>query len=144
MLQEAWKTYPPSGITGNEAAFQKPAATVVEKAVETSFLRYIATEFGPRIKAVQNEIRTSGGSVVLYNKLGLLYVRAGMYNEAKEEFIKSAELDSAAAMTNLGNIEILQRNYKEALDWFEKALEFEPDNKAAQSGFNRMQSQLDQ
>ena len=144
VLQEAWKTYPPSGITGNEAAFQKPAASVVEKAVETSLLRYIAAEFGPRIKAVQNEIRTSGGSVVLYNKLGLLYVRAGLYNEAKAEFIKSAELNSAAAMTNLGNIEILQRNYKEALAWFEKALEIEPDNRAARSGFNRMQSQLAQ
>jgi tetratricopeptide (TPR) repeat protein len=32
--------------------------------------------------------------------------------------------------------------YEEALSWYKKALELEPDNRTAQSGLNRIQSEL--
>ena len=106
-------------------------------------MRYITAEFGPRIKQVQNRIRAEGGSVARYNELGLLFVRAGLYAEAKAEFTRSAGMGSATAMINLGNIAMLERDYTAALDWFSQADAAEPGNRAAKSGMERARVELD-
>ena len=46
-------------------------------------------------------------------------------------------------MNNLGNIASLQKKYTEALAWYKKALELEPDNKTALKNLNRLQADLD-
>lgn len=144
ILQDAWQIYPPSGIRGYEAGFQKPLESTVVRAVETDTMRYIAAEFGPKIKAVQEQITGTGGSVYLYNELGLLYVRAGMYGEAKTEFEKSVLLGSAAALVNLGNIGLLQRNYRAAADYFRQALKIEPSSEPARKGLETAEAQLEE
>lgn len=78
-----------------------------------------------------------------YNELGLLFVRAGLYPEAKEEFRLSADMGSASAMINLGNIAMLEREYDEALDWFSQAAAADPGNRAAQSGMERARVEID-
>ena len=145
ILQDAWRTYPPSGIKGGQqAGFEKPAEVSLNRAAENALLRYITTEFGPKIRAVQNDIRTQGGSAQLYNRLGLLYVRAGMYREAKAEYRRAAELNSTAAMINLGNIAVLEKDYQTAAVWFSAALERQPDNRTALNALERIQSELPQ
>jgi tetratricopeptide (TPR) repeat protein len=144
ILSEAWKTYPPASITGSEASFQKPLEASVARAVDTDLMRYITAEFGPKIKAIQQKIQDEGGSPQLYNQLGLLYVRAGMYEDAKASYRKSATLKSVPAMVNLGNISLLEKDYKTADEWFRKALELQPDNKGALSGINRTSTELEQ
>jgi len=47
-------------------------------------------------------------------------------------------------MVNLGNIAILEKDFKTAKDWFARALKAQPDNKAAQSGLERAISELNQ
>lgn len=143
VLRDAWTVYPPAGIIGREAQFEKPEEDTVIRAVETVMMRYITAEFGPRIKQVQNRIRAEGGSVARYNELGLLFVRAGLYAEAKAEFTRSAGMGSATAMINLGNIAMLERDYTAALDWFSQADAAEPGNRAAKSGMERARVELD-
>ncbi len=138
LLQDAWRSYPPSGITGSETPFQKPLEETVVRAVETDLMRYITTEFGPKIKAIQDEIRAGGGTAALYNRLGTLYVRAGMYNEAKGEYLRAADMGSVSAMVNLGNIAVLQDDSAAAEQWYRKALAAQPDNRAAQTGLDRV------
>lgn len=142
ILEEAWRTYPPANIKGSEAQFQKPLETSLADAVNTDLLRYISTEFGPKILEVQNQIRTAGGSTQLYNQLGLLYVRTGMYAEAKAEYKKSAALKSASAMINLGNIATLEKDFKTAAKWYTQALAIQPESKAARNGLERAQTEL--
>lgn len=141
-LQDAWKTYPPSGVTGSEAQFQKPQEARVVRSVETDLMRYITAEFGPKIQLVRDEIEETGGSRTLYNRLGLLYVRAGMYEEAKEEFRKSSELDSVTARVNLGNIALLEEDLEEAEKWYTLALELNPESPSALNGWDRLQAEL--
>ncbi len=143
-LRDAWKVYPPTSITGNEAKFDKPAETLVAKAVDTAMLRYITAEFGPKIKSAQGRIRAQGGNATLYNELGLLYVRAGMYAEAKEEYRRSAKTGSVAAMVNLGNIALLERDFATASRWFREALAAQPDNRAAKGGLERARLELEE
>lgn len=142
ILRDSWQIYQPSAITGKEAQFQKPVEDAVIRAAETAMLRYITVEFGPRIKALQERIRVEGGSTALYNDLGLLYIRAGMYREAKAEYRRSAGLGSVSAMVNLGNLFMLDRNYKEALDWFGKALQVQPDSAPARAGYDKAKMEL--
>jgi tetratricopeptide (TPR) repeat protein len=137
VLQDAWRSYPPSGIKGDEPPFAKPRVEVVAQAVETSLQRYIAAEFGPKIRAVRDEIAGKGGSAQLYNRLGLLYVRAGMYTEAKLAYRRAAELNSITALVNLGNIALVQKEFTVAEQWFRQALAAQPDNRAAQTGLDR-------
>ena len=144
ILEEAWKTYPAASITASEATFQKPLEDSVVKAVDTDLMRYITTEFGPKIQSVQDTIRAEGGSARLYNQLGLLYVRAGMYDEAKGEYKKAAALQSVAAMINLGNIATLELDYKTAADWYRRALALQPDSKSAQKGLDAALLELEE
>lgn len=143
VLQETWKTYPPASIKGTEARFEKPLEDSVVRSVEADLLRYISTEFGPKIKAVQETIQVQGATAQLYNQLGVLYVRAGLYPEAKAEYVKAAALKSVPAMVNLGNIAVLEKDFKTALQWFSKALELQPDNRSAQNGLERAKTELE-
>lgn len=143
ILEEAWRTYPAATITGSEAQFAKPDQAAVARAVDTDLMRYISNEFGPKIKAIEDDIKAKGsGTAVQYNQLGLLYIRAGMFEEAKGEYQKSAALGSVPAMVNLGNISTLQKDFKTAGAWFKKALEIQPDNKTAKNGLDRVELEL--
>lgn len=144
LLSEAWQNYPPAAFIAGEATFAKPAESRVIRKVETALSRYIAVEFAPKIKAIQAQISAQGGTTSLYNSLGLLYVRAGLYTEAKAEFAKSATMGSVAAMNNLGNIALLERNFTQAKSWFEKALSVQSDNRTALSGLERAMTELDE
>jgi tetratricopeptide (TPR) repeat protein len=143
VLSDAWQTYPPAAFKNSEARFDKPDEGALTAAVETDMLRYISQEFGPKIRALKEDIRATGGSAKKYNALGTLYVRAGMYEEAKKEYSRSAGTGSVPAMVNLGNIAILEREPASAVSWFRKALEIEPDNKGAKAGFDRASADLE-
>ncbi len=143
-LSEAWQTYPQVGYSSGEDINTRPVESAVIAAAEIDLARYITAEFGPQIAAVQNQIKQEGASAKLYNKLGMLYVRAGMYSSAIPIFEQSAKMGSVSAMTNLGNIAITQKRYFDAKHWFEKALEKEPDNKSALKNLNRVMGEIEQ
>ena len=53
----------------------------------------------------------------------------------------SLKEDVNQKMENIKQL-ILQKKYEEALSWYKKALEIEPDNRTANAGLNRIQSEL--
>jgi hypothetical protein len=137
-LSDAWASYPPAALNAQDTQYDKPSETGVSRLAETNMLRYISAEFGPKIRQVQNEIRNRGGSVTLYNRLGLLYVRSGMYNEARSEYLRSAAMGSAAAMVNLGNLDVMSRDFVSAEQWFNRALQADPGNQGALNGLDQL------
>lgn len=143
-LEEARYSYPAAGFSSGQNIDIKPDQKALVNASELDLSRYITTEFGPRIASVQAQMKKNGASTELSNKLGLLYVRAGMYSNAIPVFEYSAKSGSTAAMNNLGNIMSLQKKYQEALSWYRKVLEIDPKNKTATKGENRMLDLLKQ
>lgn len=141
-ISEAWTIYPPASFSSGENVGLETSEKQISEIVETDIARYITAEFGPQIAAVQNRILQEGASVTLYNQLGMLYVRAGMYSSAIPVYELSAKMGSIPAMNNLGNIASLQKKYDEAMSWYQKVLEVDPENKTAQSNLNRIQSEL--
>ncbi len=143
LISDAWQYYPPAGFSSKENASSLPVESALTSAVENDIARYITAEFGPQIAAVQNRIKAEGASVTLYNQLGMLYVRAGMYSSAIPVYEQSAKMGSVPAMNNLGNIASLQKKYKDAKYWYEKALEVDPDNASAKKNLERIISELE-
>jgi tetratricopeptide (TPR) repeat protein len=138
MLKEAWRSYPPAALSVEEARFDKPPEDNVVRLVETGMLRYIAAEFGPKIRRAQEAVAAGQGTPNLYNQLGLLYVRSGLYEEAKAEYRRSAAMGSAVAMVNLGNLAYMEKDMEAASRWYGQALTVDPANRAAANGLNQI------
>lgn len=143
MLSNAWQTYPPSGFSAGEVNTKIPSEKELVKAGEYAVEKYITQEFGPQIAAVQARIKSEGASVTLYNRLGLLYVRAGMYDNAVSVYEISAKMGSIPAMNNLGNILSLQKKYKKAKEWYEKVLAIDPVNETARKNLVKIETELE-
>ena len=144
ILSDAWQTYPPSGFSSGETTSKIPSEKDLVKAGEDDLAKYITQEFGPQIAAVQERIKTEGASISLYNRLGLLYVRAGMYDNAVSVYEISAKMGSVPAMNNLGNILSLQKKYAKAKEWYEKVLAIDPQNETARKNLDRIETELEQ
>ena len=142
-ISDAWTYYPPAGFSSGENVSLAASEKTVSDTVETDIVRYITAEFGPQITAIQNKIKTQGASAALYNQLGMLYVRAGMYDNAVPVFQLAVKMGSVTAMNNLGNLASMQKNYEEAVSWYKKVLELEPENESAKSNLNRVMSELE-
>ena len=143
-ITDAWTYYPPAGFSSGENVSLETTEQNISDAVETDIVRYITAEFGPQINAVLTQIKKEGASITLYNQLGMLYVRAGMYSNAIPVYQLAAKMGSIAAMNNHGNIASLQDNLDEAVKWYRKVLELDPENATARSNLNRIESELEE
>lgn len=131
----AWINYPPAIYTGYGDVLARPSQSSVEAMFQTVVNDYIASD----LSEVINRAKASGDT----NKLGLAYVRAGKYAEAKAEFSKGAAKGSVSAMNNLGNVYMLEKDYTAAEKQYRSILAIEPQNKAALSGLEKVRSVLD-
>jgi tetratricopeptide (TPR) repeat protein len=138
VLADAWQVYPPAVPAAQTAVVNKAPEQNVFRVVEIDMLRYISSELGPKIQNVRDAIASRGGTVTLYNQLGILYVRAGMYNDAKSAFQRSASMGSDTAMANLGNLAMLEKDTAAAERWYTQALERNPTSRAAVNGLNQI------
>jgi tetratricopeptide (TPR) repeat protein len=138
ILEEAWADYSPVVLPAQNLQADKPLEETVTRLVETDMMRYISTEFSPKIQRLFDEIKTQGGTASRFNQLGLLYVRAGMTEQANIEYQRAVALGSVAAMVNLGNLALLGRNYADAERWYTQALRLEPGNRIALNGLNQI------
>ena len=144
VLSDAWQTYPPSGFSSEDVKSKIPSEKDLVKAGENAIAKYITQEFGPQIAAVQAQIKAEGVSIALYNRLGLLYVRAGLYDNAVSVYEVSAKMGSVPAMNNLGNILSLQKKWKKAKEWYEKVLAVDPNNETARKNIIKIETELEQ
>ena len=131
----AWINYPPAIYTGYGDVLARPSQSSVEAMFQTVVNDYITAD----LSEVIYRAKASGDT----NKIGLAYVRAGKYAEAKSEFSKGAAKGSVSAMNNLGNVYMLEKDYAAAEKQYRSILAIEPQNKAALSGLEKVRSVLD-
>ena len=131
----AWENYPPAIYTGYGDVLERPSQTTVEAIFKAAVEEYIKAD----LSVVIERARSSGDS----NKLGLAYVRAGQYANAKAEFSKEAAKGSVSAMNNLGNVYMLEKDYTAAKKQYEQILAIDPKNKAASKGLENVRSVLE-
>lgn len=131
----AWQNYPPAIYTGYGDVLSRPTQNAVEALFKEAVNDYISSD----LSLVIERAKKSGDS----NKLGLAYVRAGQYSNAKTEFAKGVAANNISAMNNLGNVYMIEKNYTAAEKQYKQILEIEPNNKAAQKGLENVRAVLD-
>lgn len=142
-IETAWNEFEPVGIPGEDTRIVLPSPDDLMKAYSGSLSRFISREIQPRVEALKTDIMASGNQPKLINKLGVLYARFGMISEAKVEFEKAARSGYAPALTNLGNIFFLQKNYRDAINYYQRAVSQKAENKTALIGLARAQYELE-
>jgi tetratricopeptide (TPR) repeat protein len=143
ILQDAWAVYPPAPFPGLGARILMPDPKELDARVKTALDEYVAAEIQPLIASVSARIRaTPTGQELgtLYNRLGALWVRGGNMPGAKAAYERAAEMGSATAMTNLGNIALGENDFAAARRWFNQALRVQPGNQAALRGLASLRS----
>ncbi|MDR0400454.1 MAG: tetratricopeptide repeat protein, partial [Treponema sp.] len=76
-------------------------------------------------------------TAALYNRLGILLVRSGQTGEAKAAYERAAGMGLVPAMTNRGNLALIEKDYASAERWFKEALARDPGNQTALRGMEK-------
>lgn len=142
-LDEAWQIYKPVGSPGGDivdAVPPDPASLL--KSFESEMNSFVKREIEEQVTGLENQIARSNNNERYINRLGVLYARYGLYDEAIGEFNRISR-SYVPAMTNLGNIMYQQQDYIGAIKWYEKALDMEPDSRTALLGAARANYEIE-
>ncbi|HCM27233.1 MAG: hypothetical protein A2Z99_12695 [Treponema sp. GWB1_62_6] len=142
-LKDAWKEYPPVGVTEADRSVPKPKESLVANAFENAMGNFVAMEVEPRAKRMVADMGPNGGTARQINSLGILYARYGLLDDARREFTRAIEKGSSSALINLANTVFLLADYETAATMYAKALAVDPQNKAALLGLARSKYELD-
>jgi Flp pilus assembly protein TadD len=70
--------------------------------------------------------------------LGIILVRSGRMAEARAAYERAANMGLVPAMTNRGNLALIEKDHAAAGRWFALALARDPTNRAALRGTERL------
>ncbi|MBN1834494.1 MAG: tetratricopeptide repeat protein [Spirochaetales bacterium] len=142
---EAWQVYEPVGLAGEGAAVELPPSDKILSAYLQELLKFVDREIYPQVTAIQREMRKTGENARLLNKLGVVYARYGLNDEASEQFRKalSKERHYLPSVLNLGNIYYLAGNLSQAKSYYELAHKLSPGNPNALLGVARVNHDLE-
>jgi tetratricopeptide (TPR) repeat protein len=129
-VRTAWMTYPASGFASEAIPIAVPQTTEVLPVYTEVLGEFIDREIGPQVAELQSRIEATDGSPRLVNRLGTLYARYGLYEEAEEQFSAIVEREPRylAALVNLGNIYYLREDLNRACEYFDRAREVRTDD----------------
>lgn len=137
--EEAWRTYEPVAFGVSQFEVDVPPRDDVTVSFAGELDRFVTQEVSSREEAFLDRLRTRPADVRTRNRLGVLYARYGMYDEAEEQFRAAVRSrDYVPALVNLGNIALLRDAIDEARDAYERVLARDEDNEAALLGMARV------
>jgi len=137
MVEEAWAVYPPAPLPEQGGRVARTDAAAASKEVSRVMQQYVTQEIQPVLTQVQAKVNASP-SAALYNRLGIMLVRAGKIPEGKTNYEKAAGMGSIPAMTNRGNLALIEKDYATAERWFKQALSKDSQNAAAIRGLEQV------
>ncbi|MFP3040426.1 hypothetical protein LQZ19_01275 [Treponema primitia] len=142
-MEDAWTLYPPAPLSPQQIHFIQPREEIVIHGAALALDRYVLNELEPKIAALADQIRSSP-TAALYNRLGLLNLRAGHTAEARTAFEWAASQSSPAGMVNLGNMALQELDLSAADRWFKQALAQDPNRNDARRGLDRVAAEQEE
>jgi len=137
MVEEAWAVYPPAPFPEQGGRAVRTDVNAAGKEVNRAMQQYIAQEIQPILTQIQAKASASPSATII-NRLAIVQVRAGKLAEGKANYEKAAGLGSVPAMTNRGNLAMLEKDYATAEKWFKQALAKDSKNSAALRGLEQI------
>lgn len=141
---ESWTLYEPVALPGAAAPISLPGTDSIVSAFEEELDRHISRELLPQIEGLQNQIEGANNKIKLQNKLGVLYARYGMAEEAHSLFDEILEREEyLPAIMNKGNIYFAANDLDLAYDYYERAYRLKPDSTSVLLSFARVNHELE-
>jgi hypothetical protein len=139
-VHEAWTMYEPVGIGGDNPQVLVPPGNQLLSRYETALETFIAREIQPQVEDLRRRIAGSNNSPRLINRLGTLYARFGLFDQAEAEFLKvtGSRQPYVPAVVNLGNLSLIAGDLQKSQGYYERAASLEPDNMSALLGLARI------
>jgi tetratricopeptide (TPR) repeat protein len=131
-VHEAWVLFAPVGLPGEGETIVLPPAAAIAKGYQAEYTTFVRQEVDGRAAALTKEIAKAKDKNPLINRLGVLYARFGLVDQAEKEFRKAIVGDPyVPALINLGNILYLKEDLRGSLVFFQQAQKKDPDNETA-------------
>ena len=141
-VHTAWEIYKPVGFASRSSDLDLPDSHLFADEFSRELERFIQRELQPRVDKLMLELAGSNRKERVYNKIGVLYARFGLYDRAEIEFKKGTALFSYSSLVNLGNIYFLREDYEMARDTFLQALETRPQSSVSLLGLAKSEHEL--
>ena len=135
---EAWAIYPPAPLPELGTRAGQSNSDIILAEANMVLDQYVVQEIMPIIWRVEAQAAVNP-TAALFNRLGILYARAGRLNDAKTNYERAANMNNVAAMTNRGSLALSERDYEAAEFWFRRALTLDPRNNTALRGLERVE-----
>jgi hypothetical protein len=134
IVAEAWAMYPPASMSELEGRTVHTDVEMAANRVNAAMIQYIEQELHEILRLVQTQINTNP-TAALHNREGIVQARIGRIAEAKAAYERAAGMGFVPAMTNRGNLALIERDLASAEQWFRQALSKDSKNRAALRGF---------
>jgi len=126
----AWSKYVPATFEEREWHMESTLKSKILSAFSYEMEKYLERIISVKTVELKNELAKDPNNQEIYNSLGIIYGKNGLFKQAISFFTKSIELnkDNYAAYNNMGNVFFLMHKYDEALEAYKKAYKIEPSN----------------
>jgi hypothetical protein len=141
-VHKAWEVYEPAGITGDLSSVVLPRSAILIAVYKEVLNHFIEGEITDRAEALRRKIQETGGSPRYINRLGVLYARFGLYDQAQKAFEQAGAEEYVPALLNCAQIHYLKNNMGAARRYYEEAWKVDPENEAAILGVLRTSLKL--
>lgn len=143
-VRDAWQRYSPTGFSSRALDRALPEEERIAAAYQESLDTFVLREIAPQVEELEARIARRS-SPRLINRLGTLYARFGLYDQAIDAFQRAnEERPYAPAFYNIANIYFLNEELPEALDYYRRTVELRPDDPEARLGLARTHFELAQ
>lgn len=127
-MHESWNEYKPVGLPGNALVLLPDKENIVS-AFQSEITNFIDREIYPQVAKLENQISQNNNEPRYVNRLGVLYARYGLNEKAAGLFSEIlTNTEYVPSLINIGNINFLNKYMKEALGYYQRASNVEPDN----------------
>lgn len=102
---------------------------------------FVARKMYPQaIRVYLQLVKTDKKNTVLLNKLGVTYEDYGNKGRAEHWFKQAIKTNKtfASAYNNVGTVEYAKHHYKNAVKWYQKALQLQPDGSVVAPAYSNM------
>jgi tetratricopeptide (TPR) repeat protein len=142
---EASALFAPVGFSSSSASLALPTDTAISAAYKAELKKLVDREIATQLAALQAEIAKSKDKPEPLNKLGILYAKYGLTDQADTQFAAALKLSEyyVPALMNLGSLYYLKGDAKKALEYYRKAQTKEPEKASVLLGIARANHELE-
>jgi tetratricopeptide (TPR) repeat protein len=137
-VRAAWEEYKPVGFPGEQVEPAMPSMAAFQTVYGRGLSGYVTQEIQPLVKDLKAAIASARDKAPPTNKLGVLYARYGLADDALEQFNQALRTrEYVPAMVNKANLLFLEGSSREALIIYQRVLVVQPETPSALLGLAR-------